>query len=205
MDNVKAADCQNLLKEEFPRFSQFATLARMRRSVRRYSDKPVEDRVIAQMMDIVRWAPSAKNGLPVKWLVINSREKLQELCGVTINWLEKQPGGEEFRTLLEAGGDPVFRGAPCLAVAYTEASAMWPQVDAAIAVEILDFCVAAMRLGGCWAGLFVRAAQNDPAVNAWLGLSATQQVHGGLMFGHVGDEVFQRVPHRPELDLRWIR
>ncbi len=202
--NIGADDCQVFAKESVPRFDHIATLARMRRSIRRYSDKPVEDRIIVQMLDVVRWAPSAKNGLPVKWVVINNREKLLELGAIALQWLEKQPGGEVLRAAWNAGEDPIFRGAPCLVAAYTESTAIWPQVDTAIAVETLDLCVTAMRLGSCWAGFFIRAAQNDPEINAWLGLTTTQQVHGGLMLGHIGDEVFQKIPYRPELDLRWI-
>lgn len=204
VSGIKADDCQPFAKENIPRFDHIATLARMRRSIRRYSEKPLEDRIIIQLLDVVRWAPSAKNGLPVKWIVVNGREKVRELGTLAIDWLATQPGGDMLKAAWDAGGDPVFRGAPCLIAAYTDSAALWPAVDTAIAVETLDLCVAAMRLGGCWAGYFIRAAQNDPAIRDWLGLEATQTVHGGLMLGYVGDEVYQKIPYRPELELRWI-
>jgi nitroreductase len=177
----------------------------MRRSIRQYDTKPLDEKVIAQLMDIVRWAPTARNGLPVKWIVVNGREKVHELAGLIVEWLRPIKGMESLAEAWDGGGDPILRGAPCLVVAYTEESALWPIVDTAIAVETLDLCATAMRLGSCWAGYFVRAAQSEPAINRWLGLTEKQTVHGGLMIGHINNEVYRRIPHRPELDLRWIR
>lgn len=203
--NVTSEMCEPVIKESFPRFDHIATLARMRRSIRRYADKPLDDRVIAQMLDVVRWAPTAKNGLPVKWLVVNSREKILELTELVLDWLQTQPGGEGLKSAWDRGIDPIFRGAPCLVAAYTRKDAMWPDVDTTIAVETLDLCVTAMRLGSCWAGYFVRTAQNDPKINQWFELDTDCTIRGGLMIGHIGDEVYQKMPYRPELDIHWVR
>ncbi|MDR2439985.1 MAG: nitroreductase family protein [Planctomycetaceae bacterium] len=203
--SVKGIDgsmCFDFVRESIPRFEHIATLARMRRSIRRYADKPLEKQVIEQLLDVVRWAPSAKNKLPVKWLVINDQNKVQELEKLVVQWLQSQPQYPEIREANEPNG--IFRGAPCVIVAYTDATAIWPAVDTAIAVETLDLCATAMRLGTCWAGFFIRASQNDPAINRWLGLSETETVHGGLMLGYVGNEAYQRIPFRPELELRWL-
>jgi nitroreductase/NAD-dependent dihydropyrimidine dehydrogenase PreA subunit len=202
VNEIDGSMCFDFVRESIPRFEHIATLARMRRSIRRYADKPLEKRVIEQLLDVVRWAPSAKNKLPVKWLVINNRNKVQELEKLVVQWLQSQPQHTQIREINEPNG--IFRGAPCVIVAYTDAAAIWPEVDTAIAVETLDLCAAAMRLGSCWAGFFIRASQKDPAINHWLGLSETEMVHGGLMLGYIGDEAYQRIPYRPELELRWL-
>ena len=108
----------------------------------------------------------------------------------------------------DSGGDPIFRGAPCVIGTYThDATAHWSPMDATIAVETLDLCASAMRLGTCWAGLFVRAAQSSEkdTINKWLGLNEGETIHGGLMIGHIGEETYQRIPHRPEAPKIWIR
>ncbi|MDR0336076.1 MAG: nitroreductase family protein [Planctomycetaceae bacterium] len=202
IDGIDGTMCLDFVRESFPRFEHIATLARMRRSIRRYADKPLEKQVIEQLLDVVRWAPSAKNKLPVKWLVVNNRNKVLELEELVVQWLRSQPQLSNVREVNEPNG--IFRGAPCVVVAYTDATALWPAMDTAIAVETLDLCATAMRLGACWAGYFIRASQNDPTINRWLGLSETEIVHGGLMLGYIGDEAYQRVPYRPELELRWI-
>ena len=205
VDGVDIKMCQDFVRESIPRFEHISTLVRMRRSIRRYSEKPLEEGVIEQLMDVVRWAPTARNGLPIKWIVVDNPKKLKELAGLVVNWIGLQPGGQPLVDAWNKGVDPIFRGAPCLIVAYTDSTAIWPVVDATIAVETLDLCVSAMRLGSCWAGYFIRAAQSDPAINRWFGLTENETVQGGLMLGHIGDEAYQRIPYRPELDLRWIR
>jgi nitroreductase len=179
----------------------------MRRSIRRFAEQPLEDRVIEQLLDVVRWAPSARNGLPVKWIIVNNAEKVKKLADIVMNWIKTLPDTERLVEEWEKGGDPIFRGAPCFIGAYTDESAFWAPVDVAIAVETLDLCAAAKRLGACWAGYFVRAAQSSErqAINQWLGLSSTETVHGGLMIGHIGEVAYQRIPHRPEAPKKWIR
>jgi len=211
--NITADDCLDYDKAMSVRFDSVAHLVRTRRSIRRYTDKPLEDRVIEQLIDVVRWAPTAKNGLPVKWVIINNPDKVKELAGLIVGWIKKQQANDKMIEAMlaawEAGNDPIFRGAPCLVAAYTDDAsplAGWSAIDTAIAVETLDLCASAMRLGACWAGIFVRAVQSDkPFFNHWLGLRGTETVHGGLMLGHVGEEIYQRIPYRPEAQKIWIR
>jgi nitroreductase/NAD-dependent dihydropyrimidine dehydrogenase PreA subunit len=205
---VGSADCLGFDQSIAIRFEQIAYLARKRRSIRRYSAKPLEDRVIEQLLDVARWAPTAKNGLPIKWVIINNAVKVRELAGLILEGLKKQPGTERWVKVWEQGGDPIFRGAPCVVGAYTDdLTAQWSPIDSAIAVGTLDLCAAAMRLGTCWAGIFIRAAQSadKPTINKWLGLKETETVHGGLMLGYIGEEAYQRIPHRPEAQKIWIR
>ena len=201
-------DCLEYDKSAGIRFEHLAHLIRSRRSIRCYSDKPLEDRIIEQLLDVVRWTPTARNGLPLKWVIINSADKVKELTGLVMDWIKKQPGTERMVEAWNKGGDPVFRGAPCVIGAYTDdATSHWSSIDTAIAVETLDICAAAMRLATCWAGIFVRAAQSSDkqVFNNWLGLSETETIHGGLMLGHIGGVLYQRIPYRPEAPKIWIR
>jgi len=205
---IGSSECLEYDKNVAIRFEHIAHLVRKRRSIRRYSDKPVKDQVIDQLLDVARWAPTAKNGLPVKWVIVNSAEKVRELAGLVMDWIKQQPNSERMVEDWNNGGDPIFRGASCVIGAYTDdVSALWSPIDVAIAVETLDLCATAMRLGACWAGIFVRAAQSSqkPVLNEWLGLNETETIHGGLMLGHIGEEVYQRIPYRPEAPKIWIR
>jgi nitroreductase len=190
------------------RFEHLAHLIRKRRSIRRYSDKPLDDRVIEQLLDVVRWAPTAKNGLPLKWVIINSADRVRQLAGMVMDWIKQQPNSERMVEAWHSGNDPIFRGASCVIGAYTDdTTAHWSTYDTIIAVETLELCASAMRLGTCWAGIFVRAAQSTEKnrFNQWLGLSETETIYGGLMLGHIGEETYRRIPYRPEAPKIWIR
>ena len=212
VDGIGLDGCLKYDKAVAVRFEHIDYLVRSRRSIRRYADKPLENRVIEQLLDVVRWAPTAKNGLPVKWVIVNNADKVRELAGMVIGWAKELPNAgrmiEDWIESWHKGDDPVFRGAPCLIAAYTDdQTASWSATDAAIAVETLDLCAAAMRLGACWAGIFIRAAQSPGKMkfNRWLGLSETETIQGGLMIGHTGKELYQRLPYRPEAPKIWIR
>lgn len=208
VNGIGCSDCLENDKSIVIRFEHIAHLIRNRRSIRRYSDKPLDDRVIEQLLDVARWAPTARNGLPVKWIIVNGAKKVRELAEMVMGWIKKQPNTEGMVDVWNKGGDPIFRGAPCVIGAYTDdTTSHWSEMDTAIAVETLDFCASAMRLGACWAGLFVRAAQSPEkkVINEWLGLGNTETVYGALMIGHIGKEVYLRVPYRPEASKRWIR
>jgi nitroreductase len=208
INGIGICDCSDFDTSAAIRFEQVAHLVRKRRSIRRYADKPLDNRIIEQLLDVVRWAPTAKNGLPIKWVIINNAGKVRELAGLVMDWIKKQPGTERMIEVWDKGGDPIFRGAPCVIGACTsDVTSHWSEIDTAIAVETLDLCAAAMRLGACWAGIFVRVAQSSEkmAINQWLGLKETETIHGGLMLGHIGDETYRRIPHRPEAPKIWIR
>ena len=208
VNGVGLNDCLDYDKTAAVRFEQIAHLVRKRRSIRRYAEKPLENRILEQLLDVVRWAPSAKNSLPVKWVIVNNAAKVRELAEMVMDWVKKQPHTEQMVEFWNKGGDPVFRGAPCVIGAYTsDTTAYWSEINTAIAVETLELCAAAMRLGTCWAGIFIRAAQSakKPAINQWLGLSEAETIHGGLMIGHIGEESYQRIPYRPEAPKIWIQ
>lgn len=58
-------------------------LCRERYSVRHYSDRPVEDEVLNQVLEAGRIAPTAANKQPQKIYVLKSEEALNKLKGLT--------------------------------------------------------------------------------------------------------------------------
>lgn len=201
---VDANRCDPVPKESVPRFEHIETLVRTRRSIRRFLDKPVERAVLDQLLDVVRWAPTARNLLPVRWLVINDRDTMRDVGNLMADWARTTDWGPPLADAWDHGVDHFLRGAPCLAVAYTGADAVWGPIDATIAVETLDLCAVAKRLGACWAGFFIIAAQNHEPLRRRLALEDGQTVQGGLMLGYTDIEIYPRIPYRPELDVRFL-
>ncbi len=55
---------------------------RSRRSIRRYLDKPVPEDLIHEILDTARYAPSAYNTQPWRYLVIYNRDVLDKLAEI---------------------------------------------------------------------------------------------------------------------------
>ncbi|MCL2348738.1 MAG: nitroreductase family protein [Planctomycetaceae bacterium] len=188
-----------------PTFGQLNALVRVRRSIRHYKKEPVEQQKLERLLDMVRWAPSARNLLPVKWLVVNDPNVVNELAGMVIDWLRPQDVMRHLVKNWDAGHDMILRGAPCLIVACTEADAMWGDIDATIAIEMLELGANALQLGTCWAGYFIRASQNESKICKRLGLKPTQKVRAALMIGEISDEHYHRTPFRKAIDVTWVK
>lgn len=65
--------------------NDFIKLIKDRRSVRKYTDKPIEKQVLEEIVDCGRLAPSAKNIQPWKFLVVTDNEKLSKIAKM-VDW-----------------------------------------------------------------------------------------------------------------------
>lgn len=65
----------------------FSELIHTRRSIRSYSQKPVEQWKIDQLVEAVRLAPSASNSQPWKLIVVDDRELKNKVAKVTYSTL----------------------------------------------------------------------------------------------------------------------
>ncbi len=70
---------------------------RSRRSVRRFAPGPVPEAVLRRVLDTARWAPSAHNRQPWRWVVLARPETRRALADAM---------GQAFRRDLEADGLP---------------------------------------------------------------------------------------------------
>jgi len=121
---------------------------RCRRSVRRYSDRPIPEDVLNEMREALRLAPSACNNQPWRFVFVTEaslRKDLAEACN-----------GQAF-----VGEAPVVVagvGLPDRAYGRMGGSRSSVEVDVAIALDHLTLAAAARGLGTCWIGAFDEAA-----------------------------------------------
>ena len=128
----------------------FLELVKKRVSVRGYEDKPVEEKKLSRILESARFAPSAANMQPLKFIVIKTKGK------------EKM--------LREIYDRDWFMGAPVVICVCIKPSEAWSRmdgmnfamIDAAIAVDHLILAATELGLGTCWIGAFnpARAKEN---------------------------------------------
>jgi len=121
----------------------FYEVIQTRRSIRSYSDRPVDDAVVGRVLEAARIAPSAANTQPWHFIVIKDagrRRKLAELAA-----------GQTF--IAQA---PVVIAACGLAYhdRYSWIADHMFLVDVAIAFDHLTLAARAEGLGTCWIGAF---------------------------------------------------
>jgi nitroreductase len=146
------------------RITPFQRLVEERRSIRRYTDKPVEREKILTCIDAARLAPSADNAQPWRFLVLDDADLKQKFCG------------EVFSGIYSVS--KFAKRAPVLIVILARLNVIAHRVgkqiqnihfhllDIGIAGEHLVLQAEELGLGTCWIGWFntrkARKALNIP-------------------------------------------
>ncbi|MBI3753959.1 MAG: nitroreductase family protein [Deltaproteobacteria bacterium] len=209
---IKPGDCPPVRKEMALSIEYAEHFLRSRRSIRAYQDRKVEGEKIGKLINIAGYAPTGSNSQQVKWLVINSREKVHAMAGIIIDLLrylikEEHPMAKTYRlsemvTAWEAGLDLISRGAPALVIAHAPKDYPFARVDSANALTFLDLAAPSLGLGTCWAGFFMLAAPQWPPLQQALSLPDGHACFGAMMIGYPKYK-YQRLPIRKEADITW--
>jgi len=128
----------------------------MRRSIRKYSNKPVEDEKIIQLLEGARLAPSGSNTQPWHFIVVKSEVTRQKLAKVSHNqeWMLSAP------VFIVCVADIHCRVKEDEGISLDENS---PQQelkqiirDTSIAVEHIVLEADSQGLGSCWVAWFTQ-------------------------------------------------
>ena len=183
---------------------------RKRRSVRRFTKDPVPKERILELLDIARYAASAGNGQPVGWIVIHDPKKVQNIAGLTIEWMKTLINSDHTMSgyipiligAWERGSDVICRGAPHLVVATIPEGNPMAQTDAIIALTHFDVAAPAFGIGTCWAGFVAMAATSYVPLQKELGIPAGRKSAYAMMLGNPQYKIYG-IPRRKPLEVIW--
>ncbi len=133
----------------------FLQLALKRRSIRKYTEQPVEQEKIDTILKAALASPSGKHLNPWEFVVVTDREVLSRMSAC--------------RTY----GSLLLNGSPLGIVVCVDANIAdtW-QCDGAIAALDMLLCAEDLGLGGCWVQVYGREGED--------GLSAEQMIRNML-------------------------
>ena len=142
-------------------------IVRYRRSIRKYDPTPLPRETIVDLINFTKYAPSALNSRPVKYLVIN-RSCMDEVGQMVA---EEMVAQYPKLPAQQAQLDIVFRGAPHCIVAYIPVDLIEQcQDDADIALTQLDLLAQARGLGSFWAGMLKMQGNKSERIRKRIGL-----------------------------------
>lgn len=195
-----------------PGFDQISQMIRGRRSTRIYKSEPVPRDTIARLIDLSRYAPTAKNSQLLQWLVIDSASELTKLKEHTIAWMrdsveKKDPsaiayGFEDVLDALEDNSDPVLRDAPGLIIIHAPQIYPLGLIDSTIAMNTFELAAAAEKIGTCWAGFFMIAAKAWKPLRDDLQLPQGHALTTAMMVGYPKYR-YARLPERNKPEVAW--
>ena len=209
--DLKFMPLADMPPSDYKPFSKEQTEAfiRNRRSIRRYSDKKVDQQTLQELIQLSGYAPSAKNGQMIGWAVHSNPRLLAEMF---IDWLmdlqNSDPKtftfvrGDTLLARWKRGVDPIARNAPHVVVVYS--SPDWPMgaVDTVIAMSYMELIAPSLGLGACWAGYLMRTLNTYQPIREAFGLSDQKIAHGALMLGYP-EYGYHHWPLRKQPNIMW--
>src|SRR3989338_4941848 len=177
-----------------------------RRSRRAFLDKPIPDETIEEILEAARYAPSALNKQPWKFVVISNRETIRQLSGIirdiALKITRLLPIFRIFRPELRdprvvaaikktfsTDGDNVFYGAPLLILIISDKDAgRYAARDCALAAQNMMLYANSAGIGSCFIGRVDLLRMNRKGRDL-LGFPLNYNIHAGLIFGYVPKEI----------------
>ena len=184
-----------------------------RRSIRSYKEKAVSEDKLTRLIDIARYAPTARNAQGVRWLVVTDKAELKKYSSLVIEFNETVLSGgvpgvnpnPHMQKLIDdyrAGYDMILRDAPALVITHGNIKNRLAHNDCIIAASYLEIAATGLGLGGCWAGFFMTAAANYKPLMDSLALPEGHQCFGAIMVGYPRFR-YHRIPIRRQPKITW--
>ena len=177
----------------------------MRRSYRHFSEEQVSPLIIKEALDLASWAPSAKNQHPTRWIVIESRELMDRMMELILDYVEKTGISREIVSEMKIGNNVVMGTATSLILAYADDKAISPETDTAIAMTTAEIYLQSRGVGTCWAGYLRRMVNAIPEIRELLPeIPENHRIYGAFMVGYPEDEEYLHIPQRfRRADIKW--
>jgi len=179
-----------------------------RRSVRQFTNKPVEREKLDRIIEAGRYSPTGANIQTVRYIVLqNHLEDARRLAVEALHKtaLEKpdDPYHDTYIRIYETakqGQDILFHN-PSAVIGVLD-HRLNNNVSASIAASRMELMANALGLGVCFIGLFVRAVDYEPQLNDLMGINSRYKMAAALAVGYPAADYLRTVP-RKKAKVEW--
>jgi len=181
----------------------FDDLLKNRRAIRDFQDKEVSLKVIEEILQESTLAPSASNGQPCRFSIVQCRKTIKALSDESkANLLDDNAKNKisllpQYIDFLKDQNFNVFYNAPCVIFIIGSTSVRSLDVDCALAASYIMFSAAARGLGTCWINLGSNI--RDPQLKALLGIPDGCRIVAPIIIGYSKEIPPATERHAPEI------
>ena len=168
-----------------------------RRSTRKFKDKAVPEKLLTQVIEAGRYAPSGGNSQSTHYIVVENKEILNELAELVKQEFAKMEIGENtYKSLVNSitaskRGTYVFHYNPAvLIITANKKDYGNNMVDCACALENMMLMANALDLGSVWINQLRWLNENPVILERMqeLGMADDERVYGALALGYADTE-----------------
>ncbi len=218
-------DCPVIESSKLPDRTSLTYAFQKRRANRAFQDRPIPREIVERLLGTSAHAPSAHNGQPVDWLVIDSRNQIKNLSNQTIAILVHMArlllnplvdfsshltrGHQEasnrkslavsllnLEAIRKSGGDPIFYDAPVVAVAHVPAGSYFGRDDAIYGLYNVELIAERIDLGTCQIGYFKLALDRSASLRKALQLPEGRSAEAAIVVGYPSIAYRRALPRR---------
>lgn len=223
LDKMPLAQCPPAPIAGAPSLSpeKIELLYRARRSIRQFKEKPVDGETLNKLIDICRYAPSAHNIQPVRWVVVSNPDTIKRMSAMTIDYLhylqKKKPSvakmslADKVISDYESGIDSVCLNAPHVIFTHVPVKGLQLGLNAGlddvangiIAATYMELALPSFGLGGCWSGYLTSVLMSWAPLRNLLGIPKSHLLTSSILVGYPKYQ-FHRLLPRNNADITWL-
>ncbi len=181
----------------------FETILKNRRAIRDYQNKEVALSILKEIIQDTCLAPTASNGQPCKFIIIQDRDYIKKLSDESkknllddFNRHHNLPS-KQYEARLRDVQSNLFYNAPCLVLFVGPKSLYSLDVDCSLTVAYFMFSATSRGLGTCWIGL--GAHIRDKEILAEIGMPSDYRIIAPIIVGYPASIPSAAERHAPEI------
>ena len=160
--------------------SELMSIIKARKSIRIYQDKPLPKKVVEEILEAARYAPTARDLQELEYKVITSKATIIRLSDGLSDAIQKE--GMSLKGPPGAKLD-FFHGAPLVIIIAAPKDNYWASADAGLAVQnIMLFCTS-VKLGSCFIGM-AKLLERDKRLLDMLHISENMNIVAAVVCGY---------------------
>ncbi len=179
----------------------FYEVLKTRRSVRAYTDRPVDEEELKEVIDLAAWAPSGNNKQPWTFTVITNKGLMDRLND-RVKAIMRESPDPYFANYANNPSYHIFYKAPALILINGDVQVPSAMIDCQLAIENLFLAAHAKSLGTCYMG-FLLLARDDLQVRQLLRVPEGYGLMAATVIGYPA--VTPPAPPRKPLPIEWRR
>ena len=193
---------------------------RKRRSIRKNKDKAVPRKIIEEIIEAGRYAPSSHNSQPWRFVVVTNRKKIRELSDYIKRWFRARlklgriaaifssplkEGIEKIKKRTYTEQDLFFYDAPLLVLICSKKGTFHIK-DCSCASQNMFLVAKSLDIGSCWIGFADLVLSKSRRILTELGIPRDHELMATLIFGYAEKFPKQAFPRKEEAAIiKWIK
>lgn len=191
-----------------------------RRSIRNFKDKKIEKEILEEIIQAGKYAPSAINQQPWKFIVITNKEFMQKLTtsvkgelknilkkryikSFKIKELKDRQIQKHIFAFAFSEEDIIFFNAPALILVLTQTKMFYDESCACCAQNMM-LAAHSLGIGSCWIGFASALGLNKEIMNE-IGIPENHHISAAIIFGYPDEQIKRPSIRKIQSDIiKWI-